>query len=623
MSTLKATSRPMGALALATMGVVYGDIGTSPLYAFKEVFAHGLPATQYNILATLSALFWAITIIISIKYIWLVLRFDNKGEGGVLALQALALRHSRRVIPKWSSTIALLGIFAAALFYGDAILTPAISVLAAVEGIRVIAPQFEYGVLPVTAIIILGLFLIQKWGASKVGVLFGPIMLLWFTTLGILGVNSIVQHPQVLAALNPWYALEFTIHHPTAAFFLLSAIFLALTGGEALYADMGHFGAKPIRIAWYGVVCPALILNYFGQGALMINDSQIAENPFYFLAPDFLLVPLVILATCATVIASQATISGAYSLTLQAINLGYLPRIRISHTSDTVRGQIYISSLNGVMLLAVLILVASFGSSSALASAYGVAVSGTMLITSFLVIIVAYTRPNQRLRRVITSFILISSIFEVLFLLSNLTKIANGGWLPLVLGALIFTLLSTWKKGSVIVAEQRKRINMTIRRFIDEVYPSAGRIAGTAIYLNSSNSLVPSRLFHNLKHYKVLHENIVFLHVNIEEIPYVSIENRLAIIELASGIYTVNVHFGFREEPNLRTALQLATIQQVPIDHRSSYFVARTTIVKCAGILPYWQCALFSVMMRQSESAATYFHLPASQVVEIGTQITV
>ncbi|MEN9433003.1 MAG: hypothetical protein RLZZ422_592 [Pseudomonadota bacterium] len=623
MSTLKATSRPMGALALATMGVVYGDIGTSPLYAFKEVFAHGLPATQYNILATLSALFWAITIIISIKYIWLVLRFDNKGEGGVLALQALALRHSRRVIPKWSSTIALLGIFAAALFYGDAILTPAISVLAAVEGIRVIAPQFEYGVLPVTAIIILGLFLIQKWGTSKVGVLFGPIMLLWFTTLGILGVNSIVQHPQVLAALNPWYALEFTIHHPTAAFFLLSAIFLALTGGEALYADMGHFGAKPIRIAWYGVVCPALILNYFGQGALMIHNSQIAENPFYFLAPDFLLVPLVILATCATVIASQATISGAYSLTLQAINLGYLPRIRISHTSDTVRGQIYISSLNGMMLLAVLILVASFGSSSALASAYGVAVSGTMLITSFLVIVVAYTRPNQRLRRVIISVILISSIFEVLFLLSNLTKIANGGWLPLVLGALIFTLLSTWKKGSVIVAEQRKRINMTIRRFIDEVYPSAGRIAGTAIYLNSSNSLVPSRLFHNLKHYKVLHENIVFLHVNIEEIPYVSIENRLAIIELASGIYTVNVHFGFREEPNLRTALQLATIQQVPIDHRSSYFVARTTIVKCAGILPYWQCALFSVMMRQSESAATYFHLPASQVVEIGTQITV
>jgi KUP system potassium uptake protein len=623
MSTLKATSRPMGALALATMGVVYGDIGTSPLYAFKEVFAHGLPANQYNILATLSALFWAITIIISIKYIWLVLRFDNKGEGGVLALQALALRHSRRVIPKWSSTIALLGIFAAALFYGDAILTPAISVLAAVEGIRVIAPQFEYGILPVTAIIILGLFLIQKWGTSKVGVLFGPIMLLWFTTLGILGVNSIVQHPQVLAALNPWYALEFTIHHPMAAFFLLSAIFLALTGGEALYADMGHFGAKPIRIAWYGVVCPALILNYFGQGALMINDSQIAENPFYFLAPDFLLVPLVILATCATVIASQATISGAYSLTLQAINLGYLPRIRISHTSDTVRGQIYISSLNGVMLLAVLILVASFGSSSALASAYGVAVSGTMLITSFLVIVVAYTRPNQRLRRVIISVILVSSIFEVLFLLSNLTKIANGGWLPLVLGALIFTLLSTWKKGSVIVAEQRKRINMTIRRFIDEVYPSAGRIAGTAIYLNSSNSLVPSRLFHNLKHYKVLHENIVFLHVNFEEIPYVLIENRLAIIELAPGIYTVNVHFGFREEPNLRTALQLATIQQVPIDHRSSYFVARTTIVKCAGILPYWQCALFSIMMRQSESAATYFHLPASQVVEIGTQITV
>lgn len=621
MSTLKDAKRPMGALALAALGVVYGDIGTSPLYAFKEAFAHGLKPTEYNIIAALSALFWAITIIVSIKYVWLVLRFDNKGEGGVLALQALALRHSRRMLPKWANKIAILGVFAAALFYGDAILTPAISVLSAVEGIGVATPQFEHWVIPITLIILITLFLIQKWGTNKVGTLFGPIMLLWFLTLAWFGLISIWETPHILKALNPWYALEFTLSHPLGAFILLSAVFLSLTGGEALYADMGHFGAKPIRWAWYGVVCPALVLNYFGQGALVIRDSSTVVNPFYFLAPDLLLIPLVILATCATVIASQATISGAYSLTLQAINLGYLPRIRISHTSDTVRGQIYISSINFLMLLGVLLLVIGFGSSSALAAAYGVAVSGTMLITSFLILVVALTRTNQRLRNIIIVTVLVCSVFEILFFLSNLTKVFHGGWLPLILGAAIFTLLTTWKKGSELVADQRKRMNMTLPRFITEVYPTAKRVAGTAVYLNSSNGLVPSRLFYNLQHYKVLHENLIFLHVNIEEIPYVEDSHRLVITNPATGIYTVGVQFGFREEPNLTEALKLWKEPNNPIDENTSYFVARTTIVKCDGVLSYWRCALFSSMMRQSESASTYFSLPSKQVVEIGTQM--
>ncbi|OQX09068.1 MAG: potassium transporter Kup [Thiothrix lacustris] len=613
----------LGALTLAALGIVYGDIGTSPLYAFKEAFTHGLAPSHANVLATLSALFWAITLIISLKYVWLVLRFDNKGEGGVLALQALAHRHTRRTLPQWSKAVALIGVFAAALFYGDAIITPAISVLSAIEGISVATPQFEHLIIPITLGILISLFLIQRFGTAKVGILFGPITVVWFVSLGTLGISSILQTPEVLQALNPLYALDFTLHHPVAAFVLLSAVFLALTGGEALYADMGHFGAKPIRLAWYGLVWPALTLNYFGQGALVMRDPTMTQNPFYFLAPDGLLVPLVVLATMATVIASQATISGAYSITQQATRLGYLPRIRVQHTSDSEQGQIYIASVNWLMLLGVILLVLGFGSSSGLAAAYGIAVSGTMIITSVLILLVALARPNQRLRKAIIACVLVAIVFEIMFFSSNLSKIGHGGWLPILLGFVIFTLLTTWKTGSELIAEHRRKINVTMRKFVADPHSEIPRVAGTAVYLASNPNLVPSRLFYNIKHYKVMHEQIVFLHVDNEEIPYIPDEERLTVTGLAPGIYSVNVRFGFRENPDLSKALRGTVNYQLELPRDSTtFFVARTSIVDCEGVLPYWRCALFGWMMRQSESAATYFNLPTDQVVEIGTQVT-
>ncbi len=625
MSHSPAPKQSLGALTLAALGIVYGDIGTSPLYAFKTAFAeqHGLAPTPDNVIAALSALFWAITLIVSIKYVWVVLRFDNKGEGGVLALQALAQRHTRRNLPRWSKYVAIIGVFAAALFYGDAVLTPAISVLSAVEGISIATPQFENLIIPITLGILISLFLIQFFGTTRVGKLFGPVTLLWFVALAALGIVSILQTPSVLQALNPWYALKFTLHHPAAAFILLSAVFLAMTGGEALYADMGHFGAKPIRVAWYGLVFPALILNYFGQGALVIREPATAINPFYHLAPDSFLVTLVILATMATVIASQATISGAYSITLQAIRLGYLPRMRIQHTSDTERGQIYIGSVNWMMLAGVIILVISFGSSDALAAAYGIAVCGTMIITSILIILVAVARPNQRLRLPIITIVAVCGFFELMFFASNLTKIGHGGWLPLLLGAIIFTLLTTWKKGSDLMYEHRRKINMPIRKFLSTEYPNIPKVAGTGIYLTSNINLVPSRLFYNIKHHKVLHEQLIFLHVDNEEIPYVPEEERLKVVGLTSGVYTVGVKFGFREEPDLSKALKGTENYELHINPaETTFFIARTAIVSCEGTLPRWRCTLFGWMTRQAESAATYFNLPTEQVVEIGTKVS-
>lgn len=621
--TKHASPQKLGALTLGALGIVYGDIGTSPLYAFREAFApeHGLSPTHANVLAALSALFWAVTLIVSIKYVWLVLRFDNKGEGGVLALQALAHRHARRTMPQWSNAVAVIGVFAAALFYGDAMITPAISVLSAVEGMEVATPHLSHLVIPVTLGILVSLFLIQSFGTARVGKLFGPLTLLWFITLGVLGVLSIIQTPEVLEALNPWHALKFTLHHPVAAFILLSAVFLALTGGEALYADMGHFGARPIRLAWFCLVSPALLLNYFGQGALVMRDATATENPFYLLAPDALLTPLVMLATMATVIASQATITGAYSITLQAVRLGYLPRIRYSHTSDTERGQVYVGSVNWLMLLGVVLLVLGFGSSSALAAAYGIAVSGTMIITSVLIFVVARARPNQRLRKLIILVVMVCVGFEVMFFASNLAKIGHGGWFPVLFGIGVFVLLTTWKRGSELVAEYRKKINMTMRQFIANPRPDVPRVPGTAVYLTSNPNLVPSRLFYNIRHYKVMHQQVIFLHVDNEEVPYIPDDERLHVIGLAQGIYTVSVRFGFREPPDLSAALRGTVRYHLEIPPDATFFVARTSIIGCEGVLPRWRCLLFGWMTRQSESAATYFNLPAEQVVEIGTQV--
>ena len=610
-------------LALAALGVVYGDIGTSPLYALKEAFTgpHGIDPTEANLLATLSAFFWAVLVIVSLKYVWIVLRFDNEGEGGVLALTALAHRLARSA--RWSLLAVGGGIFAAALFYGDAIITPAISVLSAVEGLSVATPHLEHYVVPITVGILVALFMIQDKGTARVGGFFGPITVLWFATLAALGIASIAQTPEILRAVDPRHAIDFAIARPHMAFVLLSAVFLALTGGEALYADMGHFGARPVRLAWYGLVWPALVLNYFGQGALVLRSPVAIENPFYRLAPDWFPLPLVGLATLATVIASQATITGAYSMTLQASRLGYLPRIRILHTSDTERGQIYVPSVNWMMLVAVIVLVLQFRSSGALAAAYGIAVSGTMIITTLLTVFILLSSEG-RLRVGLLVAMALFGLLETSFFASNLTKLGEGGWMPMALGAAIFLLLTTWKEGSRLLAEQRRQIDVPMAGLISGPRPLADvpRVAGTAVYLTSEPSLVPSALFHNLKHYKVLHERTVFLHVVNEDVPRVDDVERVAVTQLAEGVFNVDARFGFREEPDVPAALALAAAFGLELEPMAmTYFVARSSIVDGPGKLPHWRSALFGWMLRQSEGAATHFRLPANQVVELGTQV--
>lgn len=609
-------------LALAALGIVYGDIGTSPLYAFKTAFAgaHAMAANEANVLAALSALFWSVMLIISLKYVSIVLRFDNEGEGGVLALTALAHRLATNG-GRWGPRVIGAGIFAAALFYGDAIITPAISVLSAVEGISVATPQFERFVVPITLTIIVALFFIQRFGTGRVGALFGPITVFWFLTLAVLGALSIAETPGVLKALNPAYALAFAMQKPAAAFLLLSAVFLALTGGEALYADMGHFGARPVQLAWYGLVCPSLVINYFGQGALVMRSPEAAANPFYLLAPDWFLLPLVVLATLATVIASQATITGAYSMTLQASRLGYLPRVRILHTSDTERGQIYIPTVNWLMLAAVVALVVEFRSSGALAAAYGIAVSGTMIITTLLTIFVTLLLRG-RYRLPLVAALGVFMALELLFFASNLTKIAEGGWLPIVLGLCIFTFLTTWKDGSAKVAEQRRRIDIPMPDFIANPVPEVPRVAGTAVYLTSDPAIVPSALYHNLKHFKVMHERTVFLNVVNKDVPWIAEAERISVRELAPSIYSVALSFGFREDPDVPAALEGAAAKGLVLQPMlTTFFIARSMIADSPGEIPTWRLALFSWMTRQSESAASYFHLPANRVVELGTQV--
>ncbi len=605
-----------GALALAALGVVYGDIGTSPLYAFKEAFAdtHGMLPTEPNVLAALSALLWAMMLIISIKYVWVMLKFDNEGEGGVLALTALAMRSAS---PRSKMLIATAGIFAAALFYGDALITPAISVLSAVEGLSVATPSFEKLVIPITIGMLTALFIIQRHGTGSVGRLFGPVTLLWFAALAVLGAVSIAKTPTVLLAINPMYAIDFAIDHPAGMFLLLSAVFLALTGGEALYADMGHFGAKPVRLAWYGLVCPSLLINYFGQGALVLRSADAIQNPFYLLSPDWFMLPLVALATAATVIASQATISGAYSMTLQAMRMGYLPRLFIQHTSDSQRGQIYIPAVNWMMLTGVVILVFQFGSSGALASAYGIAVSGTMIITTLLTLFVTRGTSLPML------FALIGfALLEALFFGSNLTKIASGGWLPLVLGLFLFVLLSTWKRGSTLVAQYRRKLDIPMSDFISGSRPDVPRVPGTAVYLTADPAMVPGALFHNLKHFKVLHERTLFLHVVTADVPYIHKDQRLQVTKLAPDMYQVALNFGFRQEVDIPQALSGLGESGIELEAMSTtFFISRANVVEGVGGMPHWRCALFSWMTRQSEGAASFFNLPPNQVVELGTKV--
>ena len=612
-------------LTLAALGIVYGDIGTSPLYAFKEAFTgpHALALNEANVLATLSALFWAIMLIISVKYVWLILKLDNDGEGGVLALTALAHRlvNKGKHSDKLAAFVITAGVFAAALFYGDAIITPAISVLSAVEGISVATPQFEKFIIPITIGVLVGLFLIQKQGTGRVGTLFGPITVVWFITLAVMGALSIAQTPLVLKALNPVYALMFAVEHPGSMFILLSAVFLALTGGEALYADMGHFGAKAVRIAWYGLVFPSLLLNYFGQGALVLRDAAAAKNPFFLMASEGFLIPLVVLATAATVIASQATISGAFSITQQASRLGYLPRVNVSHTSDRERGQIYIGSVNWIMLIGVIMLVLEFRSSSALAAAYGIAVSGTMIITSILAAVV-FIAVRGKYRVALLALIAVFGVLELSFFASNLMKIADGGWFPLALGGAIFLLLMTWKKGSHLVGAQRGKLDLPVAGFASSMLKEVPRVPGTSVYLSSDPLLVPSALFHNLKHYHVLHERIILLHVRTEEVPYFTDSHRLAITTNGPGLWSICVHFGFREMPDIPAALIWAGEMGIEIDPMdTTYFIARSVVQDAPGGLSSWRCALYAWMTRQAEGAGSHFNLPPNRVVELGTQV--
>ena len=611
-----------GALSLAALGVVYGDIGTSPLYAFKEAFVgpHGLAPTEPNVLATLSALFWAMMLIITIKYVWIMHKYDNDGEGGVLALTALANRVARGDA-RWKTLIITAGIFAAALFYGDALITPAISVLSAIEGLSVATPAFEQFIIPLTVGVLAGLFFIQRHGTGSMGKLFGPVTLLWFVALAVLGGISIAQNPAVLNAVNPIYAIRFAHEHPAGMFMLLSAVFLALTGGEALYADMGHFGAKPVRLAWYGLVCPSLLINYFGQGALVLRSADAIQNPFYLLSPEWFMLPLVVLATAATVIASQATISGAYSMTLQAMRMGYLPRLYIQHTSDSQRGQIYIPAVNWMMMVGVIILVFQFGSSNALAAAYGIAVSGTMIITTLLTAFVTLMLRG-RARLLLLTALLVFLLLELMFFSSNLTKLFHGGWMPLVFGLFLFVLLSTWKRGSVLVAEQRRKLDIPMAAFLSSTHPEIPRVAGTAVYLTADPTMVPSALFHNLKHFKVLHERTLFLHVVTADVPYIERAQRLKVTQIAPGMYDVALHFGFRQEVDIPQVLQGLGEHGLELEPMSTtYFVARSSVVDGPGGMPAWRCALFSWMTRQSEGATSFFNLPANQVVELGTKV--
>ena len=610
---------------MAALGIVYGDIGTSPLYAFKEAFngPHALALNEANVLAALSALFWAIMLIISVKYVWLILKLDNEGEGGVLALTALAHRlvKDRKHSERLAAFVITAGVFAAALFYGDAIITPAISVLSAVEGISVATPQFEKFIIPITIGVLVGLFLIQKQGTGRVGKLFGPITMVWFITLAVMGGLSIAQTPVVLKALNPMYAVLFAVEHPGSMFVLLSAVFLALTGGEALYADMGHFGAKAVRIAWYGLVCPSLVLNYFGQGALVLRDATAAKNPFFLMASEGFLIPLVILATAATVIASQATISGAFSITQQASRLGYLPRVNVSHTSDRERGQIYIGSVNWIMLIGVIMLVLEFRSSSALAAAYGIAVSGTMIITTILAAVV-FIATGGKFRFALLALLAVFGVLELSFLASNLTKIGDGGWFPLALGSVIFLLLVTWKKGSQLVGAQRSKLDLPVAGFAASMLKEVPRVSGTAVYLSSDPLLVPSALFHNLKHYHVLHERIILLHVLTEEVPYFNDSHRLAVVATGPGLWSIRMHFGFREMPDVPAALAWAGEVGLEIDPMdTTYFIARSVVQEAPGGMTRWRCSLYAWMTRQAEGAGSHFNLPPNRVVELGTQI--
>jgi KUP system potassium uptake protein len=615
----------LAALSLAALGVVYGDIGTSPLYALKEVFGgahHPVPITPENVLGILSLVFWALTIVVTLKYVAFMLRADNKGEGGIMALMALALRNagegSRR-----RSIILTLGLFGAALFYGDGVITPAISVLSAVEGLEVATPAFKPFVIPLSLLVLIGLFMIQRRGTASVGALFGPVMLIWFAALAAMGIVNIVHHPDVMQALDPRHGIRFLLANPALGFFSLGAVVLVLTGGEALYADMGHFGRRPIQIAWLSLVLPALVINYFGQGALLIHDPKTIENPFYLMAPDWALYPLVVLSTIATVIASQAVISGAFSITQQAVQLGFAPRLEMLHTSDKQIGQIYLPGINWLLLMAVIALVVGFGSSTNLAAAYGIAVTGTMFITNVLAYFTArwlWGWPAWRALLGVLPFVII----DLAFFSANSVKIIDGGWFPLVFGLAIFLLLTTWKSGRQLLQKRLAEEGIELMPFIQSLsYGGSTRVQGTAVFLTPNPDSVPHAMLHSLKHYKVLHERVVVVSVNVLDVPHVADAQRVTVEKLPQQFWRVKVHYGFMDQPNLPETLEWCAEQGLDFDLMdTSFFLGRESLFAAPkSEMPFWREKLFIAMFRNAGSAANFFRLPANRVVELGTQV--
>ena len=614
----------LATLTLLAIGVVFGDIGTSPLYAFRETFAghHPLTVDRIHVFGVLSLIFWSMMLVVTIKYITILTRADNKGEGGSLALLALISRTTGGPA-RWTRGIVLLGVFACALFYGDSMITPAISVLSAVEGLTVVNRGLQPLVIPIAITILIGLFLIQRVGTARVGILFGPVVSIYFLTLAVLGGTSILSDPSVLLALNPYYAINFFLIDGKLAFLALGSVVLAVTGAEALYADMGHFGRRPIRTGWVYFVLPALMINYLGQGALLISNPGAIESPFYLLAPDWFRLPLVLIATMATIIASQAVISGAFSVTQQAIQLGFMPRLRILHTSASSFGQIYIPSINWALMVMVILLVLFFQSSTNLAAAYGIAVTGAMLIDTCLLTVVLLTLWNWK-KRFAIPLLAIFFIVDAAYFSANLTKVPDGGWFPLLIGLIAFTLLTTWAQGRELMRARMREGAMPVEVFIKSAAGSAKRVSGTAVFMTTSPDGVPHSLLHNLKHNRVLHERVLLLTVLIEDVPYVEEQKQCGLIELGNGFHRLILRYGFMQETDIPAALARIDCGGGFKMMDTSFFLSRQTLITAAAPgMAVWREKLFAWMLRNAESAMEFFKLPPNRVVELGSQVEV
>ncbi len=617
--------RYLGLLSVAALGVVYGDLGTSPLYALRECFhgSHGIPVTPANVLGVLSLVFWSLTFVISLKYLVFVMRAGNRGEGGILALMSLlTFPEGDRRGGRWA--LVLLGLFGAALLYGDGMITPAISVLSAVEGLAVATPVFSHLVEPLTVVILIALFAFQKRGTAGVGAVFGPVMTIWFLTIAALGAWRLLQEPAILAAIDPRHAVSFFAENRSRGFMVLGAVFLVVTGGEVLYADMGHFGTRPIRLVWFVFVLPALLLNYFGQGALLLRDPSAAANPFYRLGPSWTLYPMVVVATAATVIASQAVISGAFSLTRQAVQLGYSPRLKIEHTSAREIGQIYVPTVNWILMLASIWLVLGFGTSSKLAAAYGLAVSTTMAITTVLLVFVA--RELWKWSRWKAGLLSLFLVADLSFLGANVLKIVHGGWFPLLIGLGVLTLMTTWRRGREILNRRLAEEMLPIKLF----NPDAGqhapvRVPGTAVFLSRNADGVPPALLHNLKHNHVLHERVVFLTVLTEGVPHVPAKERAEAFALGSGMHRIVLHYGFMQDPSIPGALARVEVPGLRVEEASTtYFLGHETVFASPRPgMAMWRESLFAFMSRNSRSATLFFGLPPGRVVELGAQVEI